>query len=202
MNLPHHPWCYRKVAPVPRVGRVLSCTTMQPNTDQSEPHGTPPGDQPPAYRRVAVQEAAKLLGISPEAVRDRIKRGTLQKDKSPDGTVFVRLGAEQTRSTGDRSSCESAVGAEHARLVATLEEQVSFLRAELVTRNEEMHRRDHIIAALTGRIPKLEAPREPVAGGTERPVTFPEESLRVHAPPEPVHPVQRPSWWRRFFGLE
>jgi predicted transcriptional regulator len=175
---------------------------MHPNTDQLESYGAPSGDQPPAYRRVTVQEAAKLLGISPEAVRARIKRGTLQKDKDPDGTVSVRLDVEQTRSIEDRSSSESAVGTERARLVATLEEQVSFLRAELVTRNEELRRKDHIIAALTERIPELEAPREPVAGGTQRPVTFPEESPRAHAPVEPVHPVERPSWWRRFFGLE
>ena len=24
----------------------------------------------------------------------------------------------------------------------------------------------------------------------------------IHAPPEPAHSVERPSWWRRFFGLE
>ncbi len=24
----------------------------------------------------------------------------------------------------------------------------------------------------------------------------------THAPPEPAHPVERPSWWRTFFGLE
>jgi hypothetical protein len=88
------------------------------------------------------------------------------------------------------------------RLVATLEEQVSFLRAELVTRNEELRRKDHIIAALTERIPELEAPRDPVAGGTERPLKIPEESSRGHPSTEPVHPVERPSWWRRFFGLE
>lgn len=175
---------------------------MQPNTDQSEPYAGTSSDQPPTYRRATVREAAKLLGISPEAVRARIRRGTLQKDKGPDGTVFVRLNAEQTRYNDDRSSDESDVGADHMCLVATLEEEVSFLRAELVTRNEELRRKDHIIAALTERIPELEAPREPVAGGTERPVTTPEEFSRAYAPPESVHPVERPSWWRRFFGLE
>ena len=122
---------------------------MQPDTDQSESYAVTSSDQPPTYRRVTVREAAKLLGISPEAVRARIKRGTLRKDKGLDGTVFVRLDAEQTRSNGDRSSDESDVSADHMRLVATLEEQVSFLRAELVTRNEELRRKDHIIAALT-----------------------------------------------------
>jgi hypothetical protein len=33
-------------------------------------------------------------------------------------------------------------------------------------------------------------------------VKIPEESSRGHPSTEPVHPVERPSWWRQFFGLE
>ena len=51
--------------------------------------------------------------------------------------------------------------------VNDLHDQVSFLRSELVTRNEELRRKDHIIAALTERIPELEPPSEP----RESPVT-------------------------------
>ncbi len=42
-------------------------------------------------RLLTVQEAAKALGITPEAVRGRIQRGTLPKEKAKDGTVYVRL---------------------------------------------------------------------------------------------------------------
>ena len=45
-----------------------------------------------------MQEAAILLGLSEDAVRSRLKRGTLRKEKGADGTVFVVLGGE----TGDR----------------------------------------------------------------------------------------------------
>ncbi len=52
--------------------------------------------KPPIGRRVTVKEAADLLGISPEAVRARIKRGTLYKEKGSDGTVYVWLGGHGT----------------------------------------------------------------------------------------------------------
>jgi hypothetical protein len=52
--------------------------------------------KPPIGRRVTVKEATDLLGISPEAVRARIKRGTLYKEKGSDGTVYVWLGGDGT----------------------------------------------------------------------------------------------------------
>ncbi len=72
--------------------------------------------------------------------------------------------------------------------ISSLEEQVSFLRAELVTRNEELRRKDHLLAALTERIPELEASPEP----SESPVTVSGTSDRDG---------ERPSWLRRFFEL-
>ena len=40
-------------------------------------------------RRVSVPEAALLLGISEDAVRSRLRRRTLRKEKASDGTVYV-----------------------------------------------------------------------------------------------------------------
>jgi hypothetical protein len=40
-------------------------------------------------QRVTVPETAKILGISPEAVRARIQRRTLLKGKAHDGTIYV-----------------------------------------------------------------------------------------------------------------
>ena len=73
---------------------------MQPNTHQSHHSDDQSIDQSSSHLRVTVQEAAKLLGISPEAVRARIQRGTLPKDKDPDGTVYVRLNDNQARQNG------------------------------------------------------------------------------------------------------
>jgi len=145
---------------------------------------------------VAVPEAARILGISPEAVRARIQRGTLAKDKDPDGTVYVRLKADRIRSI---DSTEDAMGDQSAvqrRLVANFEEQVSFLRAELVTRNEELRRKDHIIAALTERIPELPAPTSSQEAPEGRETGSETAAQGDVAPPQPT---QRRSWLYRFF---
>src|ERR687886_614335 len=50
--------------------------------------------------RLTVPDAAQALGISPEAVRNRLSRGTLESIKE-DGTVYVLLQADKVRYTGD-----------------------------------------------------------------------------------------------------
>ena len=47
-----------------------------------------------------------------------------------------------------------------------------------------------------------EAPREATQELREAPETVPEEPDSAHAAPTPQDPIERPSWWRRFFGLE
>ena len=44
--------------------------------------------------RLTVAEAADRLGITKEAVRKRIHRGTLHADKDADGTVRVHVGLQ------------------------------------------------------------------------------------------------------------
>src|SRR5215212_3576006 len=44
-------------------------------------------------RRIPLREAADVLGISKDAVRQRIRRRTLQADKGEDGRVYVYLDA-------------------------------------------------------------------------------------------------------------
>jgi hypothetical protein len=121
--------------------------------------------------RMTVALAAQALGISAEAVRQRVRRGTLPTEKSEDGTVFVLVDTERTRTdadgTGDGTTDTAFI---EAHLNHALDE-VRFLRKELATRNEELRRKDHIIAALTERIPELEAPPEP----RESPETASEE---------------------------
>lgn len=54
-------------------------------------YGKPTTGQPTG-ERATVPEAAEILGLSEDAVRSRLKRGTLRKEKAPDGTVLVMLG--------------------------------------------------------------------------------------------------------------
>lgn len=132
-----------------------------------------------------VKQAAEALGFSSEGVRKRIKRGSLDSEKESDGKVWVwldngRTGSDEDRARSDdrqdeyRNSPDSrpdGVGTEDWTsfdlvLTEALRDRVAMLQAELEdwkgvvsTRDEELRRKDQIIATLTERIPDLEPPR-------------------------------------------
>jgi len=140
--------------------------------------------------RLTVAEAAERLGVKEQAIRKRIQRGTLQHDKDETGRVYVYLDAEaeeevQGKSTRDDTHLEA--------LVESLQDQVTYLRAELARRGEthleESRRKDSIIAALTQRIPELEAPRETRESPLGQPPIRPERAEPAEpADPERVEP--------------
>jgi hypothetical protein len=172
----------RRIRSTRRAGDALRCGLMQSNADQ------PPVNQP-VERRLTVHEAAKVLGITPEAVRGRIQRGTLLKEKAEDGTVYVRLTADQMRSTADEPSDESLPD---SALVAQLKERIEHLTQIIATRDEEIRRRDTILITMAQRIPELEPASEPRDG---RPETPAEADPGTQAPPESPKGI-----WRRLFG--
>jgi excisionase family DNA binding protein len=134
-------------------------------------------DQTANQHRLTVHDAARRLGISEDAVRMRVKRGTLRSERE-DGRLYVLLDADPTTDPTDRTDL----------LIAELQDRVRSL--------EEANRENRrIIAALTSRIPALEAPREsPV------PTEEASEGARPHpGTEEPQEGTQRP-WWRRMFG--
>jgi excisionase family DNA binding protein len=160
----------------------------------------PADDQPTASHRLTVQEAASRLGVTVDAVRGRIKRGTLSSHKDEDGTVFVFL--SNGDQPPDQSNDQPRPGADQPELVEVLQEQNDYLRRQLEVWQEEARRKDHIIAALTERIPELPAPAASSQEATGAPETASERQGRGDAPTGAEHPVERPSWWRKFFGLE
>lgn len=173
-------------------------------------------------RRLDVKQAAEVLGISSEGVRKRIKRGSLLSEKGSDGKVWVWLedpDADRTGSDeeadGDRTGSEASANGDRTQgrtgtdavLTEALRDQVAMLQAELedwkgvvTTRDEELRRKDHIIAALTERIPELPAPvaSEEASDGRE---TAPGGLDRVDLPREPQEPLGRRSWLLRWFGF-
>ncbi len=145
---------------------------------------TPPG------RRYTVNEAAEILGISAEAVRARINRGTLYKEKDADGTVYVRMNGDHTHTNG-RTNGDATTDHTVSDSLAfqIMQDQITFLRAEL-------ERKDHLLAAALERIPpQLEAPRE----AREAPETVAEDRSKGDGPHQEE---ERRPWWRRFFGFE
>ena len=150
-------------------------------------------DRTPPKRRTTVAEAAEILGISAEAVRGRIRRRTLPVEREG-GAVYVLLeGEPQGRTTADQSRTTADQPDDRTdALIAELQDRVRSL--------EEANRENRrIIAALTSRIPAIEAPQE----ARESPQTVEEEPQR--AEPRPDAPsaqegVERRPWWRRIFG--
>jgi excisionase family DNA binding protein len=151
------------------------------------------GQPGPTNQRVTVPEAAELLGITAEAVRMRIKRGTLRSERQG-GRVFVLLGQGQpTEQPTDRPDEPNALISQMQGRIDSLERQLE----EAAERDRENRR---IIVALTSRIPAIEAPASPEA--TESPETArePAEGAEPHPDaPGAQEGVQRP-WWRRWFG--
>jgi hypothetical protein len=134
-------------------------------------------------RRLDLREGAAALGLSVDAVRKRVKRGTLEAEKGPDGRLYVFLDDDQ-ESTQPRSDAD--------RLISTLEEQ---LRLE---REAHAEARRLLAAALERIPPQLEAPTAP-SEPRESPESPAPTSTPTEAPGEAQGGVQRP-WWRRMFG--
>jgi flagellar motility protein MotE (MotC chaperone) len=105
-----------------------------------------------------VAEAADALGITVDAVRSRIKRGTIDHVRAG-GRVYVLLGDDEGRPGHDQDTDQggdqgtTAPEDRTAELIATLREQ---LQAERQAHAEARR----IIAGLVERIPALEAPSE------------------------------------------
>ncbi len=152
-----------------------------------------------AGRWVDVGEAAHELGISTDAVRKRIARGSLESDR-PNGHVRVWLDYSGTK-TG-----REAQGEGDEALVQSLQDQVSYLREQLDIRTEELREHRRLLAGLIERVPELEAPSPSVAKEQpEVPEPVDEQQGRgwpseATDAPGPQEGTEREPWWRRWFG--
>jgi predicted ArsR family transcriptional regulator len=190
---------------------------VRPDTPKDDDQ-TSPG--PIAVKRVTVQEAADALGITVEAVRARIKRGKLRREKGESGTVYVWLEADQTqpdidqmydriRPDSDQTTTRTDDEAQ-AALIGSLKDQLAYMREQLAEEREARRRADTIIAQLTHanatlaqRVPELEPTTEP----RETPERAPQQTGRGTAPEEQEKTSgesqeRKRSWWRGFFGLD
>jgi hypothetical protein len=150
-------------------------------------------------RRVTIQEAARIMGVSEGAIRKRVKRDTLDYEKGLDGRIYVYLPiATQGVPGGVDKGIDEVADSHSTALISQMQAEIEYLR-------EENRRKDTIIMNMTEAMkaispPASEEPREsPVTDvspgrqgrSQERPFTDKEGAQ------EPVEP--RP-WWRRMFG--
>jgi Tfp pilus assembly protein FimV len=115
---------------------------------------------------VTVDEAARSLGLTVDAVRKRVQRGQIAYEKDQAGRVRIILDSPDNASTlqdesPDTTGQADALIAAKDETIEELRSRVRRLEREADTRNEEIRRRDHLLAAALERIPAIEAPQEP-----------------------------------------
>ncbi|MDQ3926875.1 MAG: hypothetical protein M3272_07825, partial [Actinomycetota bacterium] len=132
-------------------------------------------DEPHDRRRtrMTVSEAARALGISESAVRQRVKRGTLDHERTPDGRLLVYLDSATTSATRRDRAADESHEARTERYVRGLEDRVEDLRDELDQEREANRENKRLIAELEERIAELEASQTATA----------ERESRQHQPP-------------------
>ena len=174
-------------------------------------------DTPPT-RRVPVEEAAKILGITANAVRKRVERGTLRSAREGD-TRYVLLDGDMPRPAADMprpaADMPNGMPTDQALIVTRLENEVGFLRELVRSRDEELRREregreeaerrhDTIIMRMAERIPELPPASSQDArdGRRETPVEAPGGVEDREGERGPENGSQRRSWWRTWFGFE
>src|SRR5687767_665725 len=85
-----------------------------------------------ATRRVTMKEAAEILGVSKEAIRKRVMRGTLRTDTGEDGRRYVYIDAGSDNPTTH----------ERDALISEMRARVQFLE-------DELRRKDAILLNMT-----------------------------------------------------
>lgn len=152
-------------------------------------------------------QAAHILRLTPTRVRQLLHSGELKgaRDEAghwsiPARVVHARL--ERLR----RESLLEAVGydpsslSEVQELVEVLRAQVEMLHAELDEAHAANRENRRIIAALTQRIPELEAPAQEPQGGSESVVEEPQRAEPRSATGDAQEGAKPRSWWQRIFG--
>ena len=178
--------------------------------------------------RVTIAEAATLLGVHPNTIRNRVKAGiyNAQKVVTENGQTWMisrnsilnnplPKGSQQSPSqqspnvevqaahlvqdllrpfVEDLGRVREELGAERVRRELAEQERDRLAAEQAADRSlrEEAERERDELAA------RLRASSEP----RELAERVSEAVDRGEASPEPQDPIERPSWWRRFFGIE
>jgi hypothetical protein len=130
-----------------------------------------------------MREAADILGVSKEAVRKRVIRGTLPSDTEGDGRRYVYLDA----------GGEASPTHERDALISEMRGRIQFLE-------DEHRRKDAILLNMTEAMKALNAPAPEAAETVEEAPEGSEPRPGTAEPQEGVQGPERRRWWRRVFG--
>jgi len=169
---------------------VMSDTT--PTDQRQTPDAT--GDATPTDRRqtaMTVADAAQALGLTSDAIRAKIRRGTMSGFKADDDTWRVIVDqpgdttATDSRQTDDTTTVsQGQTGTDpptdaHLPLIEHMQQEIAYLRTELAKRSHELaterERSDVLQREALGRIEALSA-GEPVSQTAPEPPGSPESN--------------------------
>ena len=115
------------------------------------------GEDRQSRRRVTVDEAARHLGLTVDAVRKRVQRRQIAYEKNEAGRVQIILDESETLQDESPDTTGQDEDA-HADLVEELRRTNELLREVITTRDEEIRRRDTIIMNMTEAMKALNPP--------------------------------------------
>jgi transposase-like protein len=148
---------------------------------------------------VTIKEAARILGISEAAVRQRLLRRTLTSTRQ-NGHVFVLLPEDTSDATVDDTipaPDDTSDDTANVPLVTQLRDEIGFLRGQVDIKDRQIGEL-HVLLQTAQRQLAASVP------SSAPPETFAEESpiKSANVAPGGVPREIRPSWWRRLFGME
>ncbi len=170
-----------------------TCTLLRMAEERTGPYRTKSGNS--SRSRISVDEAARALGVTVDAIRKRVQRGTIPHERDESGRVWVLL--EAARTMQDTSSTVQDTGQDgtgHLRrelleakdeTITELRDRVASLERQMEAEREARRRADTIIARLTEanaalaeRPRELEAPEEPLEASETEAESYPSVSER------------------------
>lgn len=175
----------------------------------SEPNARPNQRPNADLTGVTIAEAATILGVTSDAVRMRLKRGSLPGRKVAGRWTVLLPTPPNAAPNADPTETErpteqpnaSTVGA-YAALVESQQAEIAFLREQLrereATHAEEIRRKDHLLAGFVERLPELPS-------GQDAPVSRPEPPGAAAGADATEEPREEPrsgfrAWWTRLWG--
>lgn len=138
-------------------------------------------------QRMDLEAAGKLLGLHPNSIRARAKKGKIRHETDNTGKIWVWISADQAASTpptmkASKAEAEPSMKASNQALIAAFEGQIETLKNEASGLRET-------ISDLRTRLDLSEADRRRLT----------EALLEKQAPPPPPAVVERPSLLARLF---
>lgn len=176
-------------------------------SDQPDPTNDPTHIRP---MRHTVRDAATYLGISQNAVRQRLKRGSLRSE-IVNGVVYVLVGERPMSDPSatyrpnprptqpDPLTTQSDIPESTSDLVAALQADVVFLRAELEARREAERELRVLLAQMTESVkalPATVAETAPDAPGARLRDDMAQPGQSSVDGPETSQRPTRRAWWK------